>query len=193
MLTDTKIKAEIKTFAMSNQRRRELVADGRRGSGRLVLTMRRYNVKRKEAEMNLSPKFAVERYVRFHMLNGDRRVAKVRNYDTMGLGDGRRVFNEEYAPKIARGDAPPKGIKDRRLERNAMSFAMAAEPRQPPSRALKAHMSNPLLLIWQGNGLPVASLPDRPAPAIKCLPLSTCYAQDNLVFRRELTLAERII
>ena len=116
MLTDTKIKAEVKAFAMSPQRTRELVADGRRGSGRLVLTMRRYNVKRKEGDMDLSSKFAVEWYVRFHMLNGDRRVVKIGNYDAMGLGDARQVFNEEYAPKIARGDAPPKGIKERRRE-----------------------------------------------------------------------------
>lgn len=119
VLTDSKIKAAIKTFALSNQRSMELVADGRRGAGRLVLSMRRYTVKAKAGDTNVSKKFAVEWYARFHTLGGKRKVLKIGNYPDMTLAQATQTFGETYSPKIARGEAVPKGIKELRREAKA--------------------------------------------------------------------------
>ena len=116
MLTDSKIKSAIKTFALSPKRSTELVADGRRGAGRLVLVLRQYDVKRKEGDLDVAKKFATEWYARFHLLNGKRRVVKVGNYPEMTLAQASQIFAEQYAPKIARGEAVPKGIKELRRE-----------------------------------------------------------------------------
>jgi len=114
VLTDSKIKASIKRFALSDQRSLELVADGRRGAGRLVLVLRQYDVK--GAGADAPKKFAVEFYARYHQLSGKRRVVKIGNYPDMTLAQATQIYAEDYAPKIARGEAVPMGIGQMRRE-----------------------------------------------------------------------------
>jgi integrase len=101
MITEAAIKSALKTAPNSGKSSIELKDDGMRGEGRLALLIRVSDT-RVSAEW-----YAV------WFRNGKRKVAKIGGYPLMPLADARKVFREDYAPLISRGENP-EGVRARK-------------------------------------------------------------------------------
>ena len=92
MITEKAIQKAMKAAAS-----KWIFDDGDRGAGRLGLQLRA-----RDAGTVLAEWYAVSRRA------GKRSTAKIGAYPSMTLGEARRIFREDYEPRIRAGEGPRK-------------------------------------------------------------------------------------
>ena len=98
MITESQIKAAIRSALTRPKQRIELKDDGERGAGRLAIMVRAHK-----------GRVSAEWYAVYY--RGERRrMAKLGAYPAMSLADARKKFREEYAPAISTGAEPTRKI-----------------------------------------------------------------------------------
>lgn len=104
MITEAGIKAAIRKAPDAGQTVAELRDGGARGEGRLVMLVR-----------PMKGRVSSDWYAVWYR-NGRRSMTKMGTWPTMSLLDARRIFRDDYAPKIAVGESPagPRARVDRR-------------------------------------------------------------------------------
>jgi hypothetical protein len=107
MITESQIKAAIRTAPSIVHGRLELRDSGDRGDGRLALLVR---VMRERV---------IAEWYAIYYLDRKRSMAKIGSYPGMSLLDARRVFREKYAPTIRGGVAPERKRDERRKVQEA--------------------------------------------------------------------------
>lgn len=103
MITEAGIKAAIRDASTSAKARLELKDSGARGEGRLAMVVTARDTR-----------VASEWYAVWYA-GEQRKMVKIGSYPTMGLGMARKMFREDYAPKISQGMNPtgPRAKRER--------------------------------------------------------------------------------